>query len=170
MSFYSIKNLLYLDLVETAHSATFEILRELKQLLVLKLDLSDTTIRSQMPDVVTIGTSNVVDSNHSIHSGNGRDGHNDQENQWLIAFPMNLEYLHLSNFSNASQHVLNFNECRSLIAIVFKDSKIYRPELSHYDNPNVIGNEWNGAYRSIENCIIWPPSQYSVGCVLLDDR
>lgn len=163
-NFYSIKNIQCLELIQinntnNNNNKAFEILRELKQLLVIKLDLSETMYP-------TIPKRELRRNSNSDNEINNDDN---EEKEWLITFPINVEYIQISNFSNSSNYVLNFCECKHIISILFKDSKIFEWDITSYYTKQYQSKTNNTSYRQIENCFIWPNKLHPIECILFDD-
>ena len=53
------------------------------------------------------------------------NGDENEEKEWLITFPVNVEFIQISNFSNTSNYLLNFNECKNMLRFYSKIQKYF---------------------------------------------
>lgn len=105
----------------------------------------------------------------------------------IISFPINLEFILIENFnyySTSNNYILNLSQCKSIIAISFKQVKNRKYILNNQDNPwsfarylydnNKTKKRENNKYDilSLCQCVEWPLNDSpirNIGCLLFDN-
>ena len=141
-----LRNILYLDLIRVNDNA-IKILKQLKKLLVLKLQFDDDTLD---------------DDNLAMISINGRPiTPRIKLNENIIEFPSTIEFLIIDGFHFfQSDHVLNFKYLSNLIALTFTNSTFeqWMTNFSEDIDNDIIQN-------TINNHILWPINDNNIQCV-----